>query len=292
MRKTVDGKKYQVFLLKKSALFPQQSGTLELDPAEADGTARIVHSVRQRDPFADMMDRDPALKNAFGSLLMSDPLFNNGYFNQLQYQDVPAHIKSAPVKIAVTALPEAGKPEDFTGAVGNFTVSGKISKTDLTTDEALNYTLTITGSGNLKLIEVPKLKLPNGLDSYDPVVIDTITGRSTTISGSKIATYAITPHTPGDYEIPSIPFSAYNPQTGKYVTLSTAAFKIHVKPGKHYNPAGSNNNIVAIKDIHNIGTQPLPLQSAGGRPLLFTACLLVFICFPPFCIHGPCRLEA
>ncbi|XZF14103.1 BatD family protein [Chitinophagaceae bacterium MMS25-I14] len=264
----VNGKKYQVFTLKKSALFPQQAGSLTLDPAEAQGTARIIQKVRQRNPFADMFD-DPMFRQAFGgSLMMNDPMFNNGFFDQLGYQDIPVHLKSTPVKITVTPLPEKDKPEGYGNAVGNFAISSKIDKTDVTTDDAVTFTVNITGSGNLKLIEAPVLKLPNGLDSYDPQIIDTITGRTTTISGSKIITYPIAPHTPGDYEIPAIPFSYFNPQSGTYVTLHTQPVHIHVKPGKHYNPAVAQNK--AITDLHPIATQPLKNLSFNSRPILFT----------------------
>lgn len=267
VEETVDGKKYQVFTLKKSALFPQQTGSLTLDPAEAEGMARIIQQVRQRSPFADMFD-DPFFQQAFGnSLMMNDPMFNGGAFNQMAYKDVPVHLKSTPVKITVTSLPEKDKPEGYGNAVGSFTISSRMDKTEMTTDDAANLVLTIAGSGNLKLIEPPVLKLPNGLDGYDPQVIDTITGRTTTISGSKIITYPIAAHTPGDYDIPAIPFSYYNPQTNSYTTLHTTPIKLHVKQGKHYNP---NNIKNAITDLHPIATKPLEKLSFNSQPLLFT----------------------
>jgi hypothetical protein len=102
--------------------------------------------------------------------------------------------------------------------------------------------------------------------------MDTITGRSTTISGSKIITYAITPHTVGDYEVPSIAFSYFNPQTGKYVTLHTDPVKLHVTQGKHYNPSvPSSDNSVALKDIHDIAAAPLSDLTNPGAPLMLTA---------------------
>jgi len=208
------------------------------------------------------------------------------FFNTLAYRDIPVHLKSAPVKINVTPLPDKGKPADYSGAVGNFSISAKINKTELSTDDAANLTLNITGSGNLKLIEVPKLNLPNGLDTYDPQVIDTITGRSTTISGSKIINYTITPHTPGDYEIPAIPFSYYNPEKGEYVSSSTQPIKIHVTAGKHYNPnIVTNNTNISLKDIHNIDTQSIKKLAINDGPLLlkpvywsmYAAPLLLFV---------------
>ena len=262
MEEVVDGKKYQVFLLKKSALFPQQTGTLELDPAEAKGVARIVQQVRHN--MADPFGR--------GTLMMNDPFFNNAFFNTVAYRDVEVHIESTPVKITVLPLPDKDKPEHFGGAVGNFTISAKMDKRELTTDEVATFTVNITGSGNLKLIESPRLDLPNGLNTYDPQVMDTITGRSTTISGSKIITYAITPHTVGDYEVPSIAFSYFNPQTGKYVTLHTDPVKLHVTQGKHYNPSvPSSDNSVALKDIHDIAAAPLSDLTNPGAPLMLTA---------------------
>ncbi len=153
----LDGKKYQVFLLKKSALFPQQTGTLELDEAEAKGVARIVQQVQRK--MSDMFT------NPFGNgtLMMNDPYFNNAYYNTMAYKDIKVDLKSTPVKITVTALPEKDKPADYGGAVGDFTITGKIDKQDLTTDDVATLTLNITGSGNLKLIEAPKLNLPNGI---------------------------------------------------------------------------------------------------------------------------------
>lgn len=274
----IDGKKFQVFTLKKSALFPQQTGTLELDPAEAEGVARIVQQVKRRNPFED----DPFFQS-FGSLMMSDPFFNDDIFGSMAYKDVKVHLKSSPVKITVLPLPETGKPANYGNAVGSFTITSQADKTELTTDDVLNLKLTITGSGNLKLIQPPALNLPNGLDGYDPVVTDTITGRSTTISGSKIITYAIQPNTPGDYTIPPVDFSYFNAQTGQYVTLKTQPVKVHVTQGKGYKQSVQRN--VAVTDIHDISKKPVKHLSFNSRPLflkasywmMYAASLLLFI---------------
>lgn len=255
----LNGKKYQVFLLKKSALFPQQNGTLELDPAEAQGVARILQQVRRNlfDPFGN------------GTLMMNDPVFNNAYYNTMAYRDVKVHLKSTPVKIKVTPLPEQNKPESFGGAVGNFSVSSKIDKKELTTDDVATLTLTIEGSGNLKLIEAPKLNLPNGLTTYDPVIIDTITGRSTTISGAKIVTYVISPQTPGDYEIPPTEFSFYNPKTDQYEIQHTQAFKLHVAPGKRLANSDDDKSTSSYKDIHDIIKQAPEKLSLNSTPVIY-----------------------
>ena len=254
----LDGKKYQVFLLKKSALFPQQTGKLELDPAEAKGVARIVQQVRHK--MSDMFN---------GTLMMNDPVFNNSYYNTMAYKDVQVHLVSTPEDITVTGLPDKNKPADYGGAVGKFNISNSVDKQEITTDDIATLKLTITGSGNLKLIEAPKLNLPNGLTAFDPQITDTITGRTNTISGSKIISYVISPHTPGDYDIPATDFTYFDPESGTYVTEHTNAIKLHVKPGKHYAPAQTGTNSVAMKDIHDIVKQPPGELTMRSKPLVF-----------------------
>ncbi|RYZ46675.1 MAG: protein BatD, partial [Sphingobacteriales bacterium] len=264
----VNGRKYQVFVLKKSALFPQQAGDLYLDPAEAEGTARVIQKVRQRNPLASMFEDDPVFRQ-LGSLMMTDPFFNDDVFSTMAYKDIPVRLKSSPVKISVQPLPVEGQPKDYGNAVGQFSVGGKLDRTKLTTDDAFTYTLTVTGNGNLKLIEAPSLKLPNGLTTYDPQISDTITGRSTVISGSKIISYSISANTPGEYEIPAVPFSYYDPKAGKYVTLSTNPVKVQVEKGRHYNPAVAKK--VTVTDLHPIYTSPLEDEPQAMSPLFFKA---------------------
>ena len=205
------------------------------------------------------------------------------FFTTAAYKDIPVKLRSAPVKIQVLPLPENGKPENFGNAVGNFTINSHVDKTQLTTDDALTYTLRINGSGNLKLIEVPKLKLPNGLSTYDPQIIDTITGRTTMISGSKIITYTISPNIPGDYEIPAVSFSYYNPQKNDYITLQTSPVKISVSKGKHYNPAIAKK---ALTDIHPIVVAPIRNLKMQHKPLVFTATYWTMYALPLLAFAG------
>ncbi len=278
VEETYNGKKYQVFTLKKSALFPQQTGTLELDPAEAEGVARLVQKTQSRSPFD-----DPFFQSAFGSLMMNDPLFNDDFFGQMMYKDVRVHLKSTSVKINVTPLPEADKPEGFGGAVGKFTATGNIDKTELTTDDVLTLKLTINGSGNLKLIESPKLILPNGLTTFDPTVIDTVTGRTNAISGSKIITYSITPNTPGDYVIPAMNFSYFDPESGKYASSQVGPFKVNVKKGKHFKSNADQRQ--ALTDIHDINKNA-NATAPESKPIFFSAGYWSAIALPMFLFFG------
>ncbi len=251
----VNGKRYQVFLLKKSALFPQQPGTLTLDAAEAEGSARIAIQTEGQ-------AADPLMQAFAGSLMMNDPFFSDP-FGEVAYEDVPVHLKSAPVTINVSDLPEAGKPAGFTGAVGDFKLSADLDHKELTTDEVATLKLTISGSGNLKLFDAPRISLPNGISTYEPNIFDTITGRTTTIRGQKVVTYSIAPQKPGDYTIPPLSLAWFDPESGTYKTASTASFNLRVKPG----------NAVAAdaRDGHRGGADINDkLISSASRPLILS----------------------
>jgi hypothetical protein len=238
----VNGQRYQVFVLKKTALFPQQDGMLTLDAAKAEGVVRVVQQVKGKNP-AD----DPN----FGSFFMNDPFFNQDMFGGYNYKDVQVKLSSVPVKINVKPLPLDKQPASFTGAVGNFTVDAHLDKNSLSTDDAASFTFTIKGSGNFKLISNPKIDFPAELGVYEPQVTDTITSRNPAIAGSKIFTYNMNPQTPGDYVIPSIKFSYYDAATGNYKETATAPIKVHVTRGKNYNPNVAKNT-AKLSDIHDI----------------------------------------
>ncbi len=269
----VDGKRYQVFVLKKSALFPQQSGKLILDAAEAEGNARVVTQRQSSNPFD-----DPFFKQAFGgSLMMNDPFFNDP-FGDMSYENVPVKLQSTPVTINITDHSSKDKPTDFTGAVGSFALSSKIDKASLTTDDVATLTLKISGSGNLKLFDAPKLNLPNGLDVYEPNILDTITGRSLTISGDKVITYTIAPRKSGNYTLQPINFSWYDPKSGAYKSASTSAMKLHVTPGKGIITAAARGG-GKVGDIQDglLLTAGKPLILSTGYWAAYSLPLLAFI---------------
>lgn len=238
----INGKEYQVFLLKKSALFPQHSGKLTLDPAEAEGVVRVIEKSNAQSPLAN----DPG----FGSLFMNDPFFDNNFFSRYQYKDVKTKLSSPPVTITVQSLPANKPPSTFTGAVGQFTVQSKIDSTTLFTGNSTNFTFTIKGSGNFKLIGNPDIVFPTSLSALDPLVADTITSRTPTITGQKTFTYNLSPQTAGEYTIPSIAFSYFDPVAESYKTLHTTAIKIHVKQGNGSLVSKNTNGSVLPKDIH------------------------------------------
>ncbi len=253
-REIVNGVEYQVFLIKKSALFPTQTGTLLLDEAEAEGTARIVKTTNTPNPLNNVFDDD-----ATGMQGLINSFFRNGLgsnlFNNVEYEDVPLNIKSQPVTITVKELPKDLKPSSFNGAVGNFTIESNIDKTELTTDQTATITLTVRGTGNLKLIGAPTVQFPADFDSYDPVMKDTITSNDNTIAGFKTFKYTCAPTIAGEFTIPQSSFSYYDPASKSFKTLVTPTYTLHVKEGKNYT---SQNHLP--KDIHDIQSRQIPLQ--------------------------------
>ncbi len=252
----INGQPYQVFLLKKSALFPQQDGPLELDAAKAEGTVRVIQQVKGRHPFAD----DP-----FFSFFMDDPFFNDDIFSGYDYKDVGVKLSSQPVKINVRPLPTQQQPASFTGAVGHFSLQASLDKNTLSTDDIATLTFRISGSGNLKLIGNPKVNFPSELGITDAQTSDTITSRTPAINGYKVFSYSINPQIPGKYTIPPIPFSYYDPATGQYKTLHTEPIHLTVTKGENYRDAGMTSRLPS--DLHDIRKAALTDDAAARQPV-------------------------
>ncbi|ACU03698.1 hypothetical protein Phep_1484 [Pedobacter heparinus DSM 2366] len=257
---TYQGSRYNVAVLKEIILFPERSGKLTLDPLAMTFLVRQqVSSGDSNDPF-DMF---------FGS-----------------YKDVKYKIKSSPVTINVKPLPETGKPEGFEGAVGNFSIAAIVDKQELKANEALNYTLKITGSGNLKLLKAPTVNFPADLEKYDPKLTDRLTESLNGVSGTREYAYLLIPRHEGNYTIEPLKFSYFNPSTQKYVTLSTGSFDLKVAkgaPGSNvtaYSSANQQDIKMLAKDITYIKTDMGGLHQKGSSFYGSTAYYLLLCCGP------------
>ncbi|QHS61600.1 BatD family protein [Chitinophaga agri] len=228
----INGARFRVFTIRKTLLFPLQSGTLELDPVEVDNHVKLVKLVknnnkRQRDPFADIFN-DPAFRDPF-----DDPFFDD-FFNrpEVSYEDVPYKIQTAPVRVTVKPLPVDNRPASFAGAVGKFNMTAAIDKNNLTTDDALTLKVVISGQGNVNLLNGPKVDVPAGFEKYDPKVTDNIEKNSNPLSGTRQFEYVLMPQEAGDQVIPPVEFSYFDPASNTYKSVRSAAFTVHVAPGK------------------------------------------------------------
>ncbi len=199
-RENVNGTVFETGLLGKQLLFPQQAGELSIGSSEVDVVVQI--RTRSRDMFEDF--------------------FGGGY------QNVRKHLQSKSVKIKVKDLP-AGAPVSFSGAVGSFKMEASLSKKQLTANDATSLTIRISGNGNLKLINAPKVDFPVDFEVYDTKATESIKNSDAGSSGYRQFEIPLIPRSAGEFMIPAIEFSYFNPSTGKYVTLHTPEQTISVE---------------------------------------------------------------
>ena len=260
----INGKEYVVADLRKIALFAQRSGEIRIEPMELECIAQVrVESNRTRDPFF-------------------DSFFNDPFFNR-NFQNVELKIESNPLIIDVKPLPSAGKPLDFSGAVGSFTLSSEIDKTELKSNEPLNLKITISGKGNLELIDALSLSFPPDFETYDPKITNNLSKNANGISGSRTFEYLLIPRNPGEFKIKPTAFSFFDPARQSYTTLSTPRYEIKVNKGDD-DPGGitysgvSQKNIEFIgSDIRHIKTGNIPLYRVNSFFIVSTSFLMWLI---------------
>jgi len=247
-REVYDNKIYQVGILKKTILFPQQIGRLTVEPFNM--SLLVQQQVKQRSFFDD-------------------------FFNS--FRTVKATISSKPVTVNVKDIPRA--TADFMGGVGNFNITSEISSQDVTTNDAVTLKVTISGSGNIRLINTPKLALPSDFEIYDPKTTDNVSVTNSGVSGTKTIEYLFQPRFEGEYTIPAIPFTYFNPATGSYETKSTSAYQLRVEKGSGEQTAAVVGSMrkedvqLLGQDIRYIEQGNPELEAKGytffGTPLVF-----------------------
>jgi hypothetical protein len=231
---TINGKEYVVADLRKIALFAQRSGEINIEPMELQCVAQVkVENSRSRDPFF-------------------DSFFNDPFFNR-NFQNVELKIESNPLTIDVKPLPNEGKSIDFSGAVGSFTMSSEIDKAELKANEPVTLKVTISGKGNLELIDALPVAFPPDFETYDPKITNNISKNSNGISGTRIFEYLVIPRNPGDFQIKPVEFSYFDPARQAYSALSTPRYNIKVNKGDN-EPSGITYSGVSQKNIEFIGS--------------------------------------
>ena len=173
---------------------------------------------------------------------------NNGFWTETEGVNYKASSNGISVKIK--ELPSAGVPADFSGAVGQYSYSTKLSSDEGRTDNAITYTVKISGSGNLKTIDIPKPQFPDGFEIFDPKVRDDV-GNSGT-NGTKQYDYLVIPRQPGDYKIPGSSFSYFDPSLGKYFTLSSPELSLKVIGEPSQNPNSGSSALASKEDVSTL----------------------------------------
>ena len=269
----INGIEYTTAEVQKVVLIPQKAGKLTIEPMAIECMAQIItqrNTQRSNDPF---------------DVFFNDPFFSRSYTN------VQKKIETPILTFEAKSLPENGKPASFGGAVGNYNFSATMDTDEVDANEAITLTVTVSGSGNVELVNPPAPVFPPDFEVYDPKITSSVEAGTQGMSGTKKAEYLIIPRRAGDFNIPPIEFSYFNPTKGQYVTQSSSPMSIKVNKGTggEYNEGGVYaNNQESIKylgsDIRHIKTgesQLRPMNSYFfGSALYFiilAALLLIFL---------------
>ncbi len=195
------GKPHRFVVVKKTVLIPHKAGKLVIDPLEMEISAGIP--IGRRD--------------FFGNMLMNDVSFTT---------------TSGKKTITVKELPTEGRPFNFAGAVGDYDFSVKSSKIDLNANESSQIRVELKGQGNLKLVKLPGIETPKGLEVYEPEHKEEIKTSLGGLKGKIYDQYAVVPQYRGKFKIPVVSFSYFNPKDEKYHTINTEPIILNAIQGK------------------------------------------------------------
>ncbi len=248
-----NGQNYYTAVLRKSILYPQKSGKLTINSGEFD-----VIPVQRRVYVG--------LNSAIAVPVDGDKL----------------RIKSNSASVQITPLPSP-RPAGFTGAVGEFSIKDDIKPASLKTFATANYTVTVTGSGNIKYIKAPAIGFPKEFDTFDPQNDFKTSSEGDDVHGSVTFTYQFIPQQVGEFSIAESDFVYFNPNTGKYETLRIPAHKLHIAKGNEQsqNSRADSDRMTDIYPVHggdmNLShTHTLMLDSVAYW-LLILVSLFIFV---------------
>ncbi len=202
-REVIDGEIYGTGILRQIILFPQRSGEIKIDSFEMDAL------VRQR-------------TGRRGSLF-------DDFFGGFENRRIP--VKTDPVIVNVKPLPGT-RPAGFEGAVGSFSLDARLDPDQVRTNEALNFQVTISGNGNLGLLSPPGIDFPDGFEVYDPNTRENIKNSSNGQEGTITWEYLIIPRSAGNYTIPPVQFSYFDPEVARYRSLESGGINLLVEKGE------------------------------------------------------------
>lgn len=252
VRENYNGKIYNAALLRRYMLLPQQTGALTIDPSE------LVCLLQIR-------------AESTGPRSIFDDFFSS-------YQTIRKRVTSEPVTINVSALP-AGAPASFTGGVGSFRLSAGFDSDSVAAHEATSLKITISGTGNINLVDAPKVQLPADFEAYDVRKTENISTGESGSTGTLTFEYPFIPRAPGVFDIDPVEFTYYDIAAGRYRTLSSGPLRLKVGEGTRTDaaviPSGvSKRSVESLgEDIRFIST--VPRLKKAGRMMVGSPAMLI-----------------
>ena len=252
VRENYNGQIYNSALLRRYMLLPQQTGALTIDPSE------LVCLLQVR-------------AEQTGPRSIFDDFFSS-------YQTIRKRVTSEPVTINVSALP-AGAPASFTGGVGSFRLSAGFDSDSVAAHEATSLKITISGTGNINLVDAPKVQLPADFEAYDVRKTENISTGESGSTGTLTFEYPFIPRVPGVFDIDPVEFTYYDIAAGRYRTLSSGPLRLKVGEGTRTDaaviPSGvSKRSVESLgEDIRFIST--VPRLKKAGRMMVGSPAMLI-----------------
>ncbi|MCK8140609.1 BatD family protein [Flavobacterium sp. I-SCBP12n] len=247
------GQNYRYVVLKKVVLYPQKSGKLKIEPLSLEIDVQLPSN--RRDMFGRMVLTETSKRVSAGTKVIN-----------------------------VKPLPEAGKPDNFSGAVGNFDFKVTPSKNNLKNGESLDLVVSVTGKGNLKLFSLPKPEVPNALEMYDAVHSEDISTPLSGMNGKSSDSYTIVPQYKGNYPVKPLQFSYFDLSSKTYKTITSPEIMINVLEGAvpvdSTSNKGNKNKIAEIEHFSSIKkkTQLIAIEKND----FFGSNLFLLLLFIPF----------
>ena len=255
-RGSYKGDSYNYVTWKKTVLYPQKTDKLEILPLSLDVSVDV-------------------------------PTNRRDFFGNRIYNQVSKKVTAGKRIIQVKELP-VNAPESFNGAVGDFEIDLRTTKTDLNASESLQATVEISGKGNLKLFSPPSLQVPSSLEKYDPEYNEKVSTNITGMKGSISNTYTLVPQFQGKYPINAVEFTFFNTRSKKYETLKSKETVINVLEGPtsfESNKSStdssiiSNNILPSINQFKFIKTNP-ELIKINSKPFIYSISFYLLLLLP------------
>ncbi len=254
------GQRYRYVVLRKTVLYPQKSGKLEIEPLSLDIDCQV-------------------------------PKGRPNFFGQVQLVEDSKRVSAGSNVINVKALPEAGKPEDFSGAVGRFNFKVTPSRTGLKFGESLDLDVAVTGTGNLKLFSLPKPVVPSTLEMYDPQHSEKVTTPLSGMTGSIADKYTIIPQSKGNFPIKPMRFTYFDLGSGSYKTITSPEIMLNVLDGPGIansgatTPSGTSKTPVTVSKSfayikQKTTLKPVKSNDFLGSGLFYSLMVLPFLGIP------------
>ena len=229
-RGTYKGEDYDYIIVNQVVLYPQKTGKLTIKPVVLDISVQVPTS--QRDFLGRRLVRSASKTVSAGNRTIN-----------------------------VKPLPEAGKPSNFTGAVGSFNFNVTSNKSELKATEALQLKVEVSGKGNLKLFELPQLNIPSSLEVFEPEHSEKVSTKLSGMNGSVADSYTIVPSYQGKYPLPPVSFSYFDLKTKTYKTITSDEIVVNVTEGPINNNAVASNNPSPKQNVVSSGNQFLSFKT-------------------------------